>query len=232
LIALLFASPYSTGQDQETARVERRSVPPELNERYLDPDVERWTYIFENPAREVFEQRFRIVQQSGVVPGMSIADIGAGTGFFTMLFARAVGPMGKVYAVDISPGFVDAIEKRAAEYRVDNVEAVVNDTKSTGLPPDSIDLAFLCDTYHHFEYPRAMLESIAQALREDGELLVIDFRRILGVSSPWIMSHVRAGEQEVTEEILSAGFDLVERYDFLRENFFLRFRKRPSPVGD
>ena len=73
-----------------------------------------------------------------------------------------------------------------------------------------------------------MLDSISRALREDGELLVIDYRRILGMSSPWIMSHVRVGEADVTEEIRSAGFELVEKHDFLRENYFLRFRKRPK----
>lgn len=203
-------------------------VDSDINSGYLNPDVERWRYMFESPGREVFDQRFRIVRSAGVYPGMTVADIGAGTGLFTMLLARAVGPAGKVYAVDISPGFADAIESRAASYHVDNVEAVVNDAKDTRLPSQSVDLVFLCDTYHHFEYPRAMLDSIARALREDGELVVIDYRRTLGESSTWVMSHVRADQEDVAEEIQAAGFELVEEHDFLHENYFLRFRKRPE----
>jgi ubiquinone/menaquinone biosynthesis C-methylase UbiE len=149
-----------------------------------------------------------------------------------MLFARAVGSYGTVYAVDISESFIADIERRAAEYRVENVETIVNDQKDTGLPADSIDLVFVCDTYHHFEYPRSMLGSIARALKEDGELVVIDFRRIQGVSSPWVMSHVRANGEEVTKEVLEAGFELVEELDLLRENYVLRFRKASSQDGD
>jgi len=226
LLRLILSLALLAGTNAQTQ--ESPAVGPRINSGYLDPDVERWTYVFESPGREVFDQRFRIVQAAGVYPGMRVADIGAGTGLFTMLFARAVGPAGKVYAVDISPGFVEAIGQRAAEYHVDNVEAIVSDPEDTRLPPESVDLVFLCDTYHHFEYPRSMLDSISRALREDGELLVIDYRRILGMSSPWIMSHVRVGEADVTEEIRSAGFELVEKHDFLRENYFLRFRKRPK----
>jgi predicted methyltransferase len=228
LLALAACGQGGVRAEAETRDAESPAVGPRFNSGYLDPDVDRWRYVFENPGREVFNQRFRIVQAAGVYPGMRVADIGAGTGLFTMLFARAVGPAGKVYAVDISPGFADAIARRAAEYHVDNVEAIVNDARDSGLAPDSVDLVFLCDTYHHFEYPRSMLDSIYRALREDGELVVIDFRRILGVSSPWVMTHVRAGAEEVTEEIRAAGFDLVEEHDFLRENYFLRFRKRPA----
>jgi SAM-dependent methyltransferase len=222
------AAAAGTGVQTQPPGNEPPAVGPRLNAGYLDPDVERWRYVFESPGREVFDQRLRIVQVAGVFPGMRVADIGAGTGLFTVLFARAVGPAGKVYAVDISPGFVEAIERRAAEYHVDNVEAIVSDPEDARLPPESVDLVFLCDTYHHFEYPRSMLASISRALREDGELVVIDYRRILGVSSPWVMSHVRAGQAEITEEIRSAGFEVVEEHDFLRENYFLRFRKRPE----
>jgi SAM-dependent methyltransferase len=209
------------------------AIGPEINAYYENADVEHWQEIFERPGREVFDRRFEILNAIGVYPGMTVADVGAGTGFFTMLFARAVGSFGKVYAVDISESFVADIERRAAEYRVDNVETIVNDQKDTGLPADSVDLVFLCDTYHHFEYPRSMLSSIARALKDDGELVIIDFRRIQGVSNPWVMSHVRANREEVTKEVLEAGFSLVEDLDLLRENYVLRFSKAlPADESD
>ncbi|MGB5832520.1 MAG: class I SAM-dependent methyltransferase, partial [Thiohalocapsa sp.] len=110
-----------------------------------------WRKIFERSGREVFDKRFQIIEALGIQPGMRIADVGAGTGLYTLLFARAVGPAGRVYAVDISESFVEAITKRAIEYHVDNVVPVVNDQQNTELPPESVDLVFLADTYHHFE---------------------------------------------------------------------------------
>jgi SAM-dependent methyltransferase len=135
--------------------------------------------------------------------------------------------------VDISPTFIADIQRRAAEYHVDNIQAIVNDQKDTGLPADSVDLVFLCDTYHHLEYPQSMLASIARALKEDGELILIDFYRIQGVSSPWVMSHVRANKEEVTRELVEAGFELAEELGLLRESYVLRFRKAsPAHRGD
>jgi ubiquinone/menaquinone biosynthesis C-methylase UbiE len=209
----------------DEAASEPPAVAPHLNDHYRDANPERWRRVFESQGREVFDQRFRIVQATGVRPGMDVADVGAGTGFFSMLFARAVGPEGTVYAVDISPTFGAAIRERSAEFRVDNVETIVNDQQSTHLPPGSVDLVFLSDTYHHFEYPRAMLASIREALRPGGELAVIDFHRKQGASSTWVMSHVRLGRDEAVDEIEAAGFELIGEEDFLRENYFLRFRR-------
>ena len=154
---------------------------------------------------------------------MVVADIGAGTGLFTRLFAAKVGDSGKVYAVDIAPAFVDNIVRVSRAQGRRNVEGVINSAKSVSLPPHSIDLAFICDTYHHFEYPRDMLASLHRALKPDGSVVIIDFRKIPGFSSPWVMGHVRAGEPVVVSEIEAAGFRLVEDRDFLTTSYFLRF---------
>ena len=198
---------------------------PLLNRYYQGADFGRWTDVFERRGREVFDQRFQIVHAAGVREGMRVADIGAGTGFFAALFARAVGPEGVVYAVDTSPDFVAGIEERARTYRVKNLVPIVNTQQGTGLEPNSIDLAFLCDTYHHFEDPRAMLDSIYQALAPYGSLIIIDMHRIPGLSSPWTMGHVRAGRNQVVSEVEAAGFRLMEEPRLLRDNFYLRFEK-------
>jgi len=127
------------------------AVGPDMNAYYYEADPDHWAEIFERSGREVFDRRFQVVEALGIKPGMRIADVGAGTGLYTMLFARAVGPAGLVYAVDISESFVASIEARAKEYHVDNVVPVVNHPQGTELPPDSVDLVFLADTYHHFE---------------------------------------------------------------------------------
>jgi SAM-dependent methyltransferase len=229
LIALCaaLASAPAPGAAESTPGLpaEAPAVGPDMNHYYHGADSAQWRDIFESSGREVFDKRFQIVQALDLTPGMRIADVGAGTGLFTMLFARAVGPVGRVYAVDISESFVKAIEARAAEYHVNNVVPVVNHQKGTTLPPESVDLVFLADTYHHFEYPRSMLASIHQALTPGGVLAIIDFRRIPGASSPWVMGHVRAGREQVIAEVEQAGFRLLDEPLRLRGNYFLRFRK-------
>lgn len=97
---------------------------------------------------------------------------------------------------------------------------------STKLPANSIDLAFICDTYHHFEYPAPTLASLHRALRKGGEIYLIDFKRIEGESSDWIMKHVRAGEEVFTAEIEAAGFKRLGGVKLLKDNYIVRFRKK------
>ena len=203
----------------------RDGADPAINRPYLDPDFAQWVERFESPGREVYDRREAIVAASGVKPGMRVADIGAGTGLFTLLFARAVGPTGHVTAVDISPTFVANIQRRAQNEKLGNVSTRVNSQTDTGLPPASIDLAFISDTYHHFEQPRAMLASIHRALRDGGSLIVIDFERVEEESSAWVLGHVRADKKQVIHEIEAAGFRLVADTSLLKENFYLRFTK-------
>jgi predicted methyltransferase len=86
-------------------------------------------------------------------------------------------------------------------------------------------LAFLCDVYHHIEYPKGFLLSLRRALRPGGSVVVIDFRKVPGESSDWVMNHVRAGQDAVIREFAQYGFEKVEEQDFLNENYFLRFKR-------
>ncbi len=224
-LAALLCAPWSFAVVDAPVQDEARAVPRSMNAHYLDADVAQWRSIFESSGREVFDRRFQVVAALGLTPGMRVADVGAGTGLYTMLFARAVGADGVVYAVDISPAFIDAIEARARDYHVDNVVPIVNQERSTELPPGSVDLVFLADTYHHFAYPRSMLSSIHTALKPGGVLAIVDFRRQPGFSSPWVMGHVRAGRDEVIKEVQGAGFVYLDEPLELRTNYFLRFRK-------
>jgi ubiquinone/menaquinone biosynthesis C-methylase UbiE len=137
-----------------------------------------------------------------------------------------VGESGEIYAVDISDEFVEHVEKLAREQKMTNIVGVVCKPDSVALPPASIDLAFICDTYHHFEYPHKTMRSIHKALRPKGQVVLIDFHRIEGKSSDWIMSHVRAGQEVFAKEISEAGFkQLEDKKDLLKESYFLRFVK-------
>ncbi len=224
LFAIFFLGACLTaGPAVDTAYAQQPHSRAQLNSRFMGPNVGEWIARFERPGREVYDRRHQIVAATGANTGMVVADIGAGTGLFTRLFAARVGASGKVYAVDISPSFVDHITRISRERGQANVEGIVNGPKDVRLPPQSLDLAFICDTYHHFEYPHVMMRSIRSALKPGGSLVVIDFRKIPGFSTPWVMGHVRAGEASVVREIEAAGFRLVEDRDFLRSNYVLRF---------
>lgn len=205
------------------------SVREDLNERFLadDLDVDRFVRIFEGESREVFRQRERIMATLGITPGMSVADIGAGTGLFLQPLNDAVGEDGTVYAVDISPRFVEHLSERVRREGLEAVEVILCDDHSASLKEDSVDLVLVCDTYHHFEYPRSTVASLHRALRPGGTLVVIDFDRIPYVSRPWIIGHVRAGRQAFVREIEAGGFELADRPRVfgLLENYVLRFRK-------
>jgi predicted methyltransferase len=97
--------------------------------------------------------------------------------------------------------------------------------RSVELPVRSIDVAFICDTYHHFEYPQAMLASLHAALKPGGRLAVIDYEKIPGRSSSWVMGHVRAGRETAIAEIEAAGFKMLKAHALLRDNYFLEFQK-------
>lgn len=208
---------------------QEESVRQGINEKFLDPNLkpEEWTEKFEVESREIYDLRNEIAATVGLNPGMEMADIGAGTGLFTIPFSQAVGPEGKVYAVDIAKNFLTHIRARANREKAGNVETVLCTDRSIELPENSIDLAFICDTYHHFEYPQASLASIHKALRPGGELVLIDFKRIPGESSEWVMGHVRAGQEVFESEITAAGFEKVDEVDdLLSENYFVRFRRK------
>jgi predicted methyltransferase len=205
------------------------SVKPGINDKFLDPklNVEEWTKKFETESREIFHQREKIVAAAGLKPGMVMADIGAGTGLFTLHFAQAVGEKGKVYAVEIARNFLEHIKARASKASASNVQTILCTERSVELPEASIDIAFICDVYHHFEYPQATLASLHKALKPGGELILIDFKRIKGESSDFVMGHVRAGQEVFEAEVAAAGFErIVEVKDILKENYIVKFRTK------
>ena len=156
---------------------------PKINEPFKKPDVKGFIKKFETEDREVFAKRDEIVSALGLKPGMSVADVGAGTGLFTRLFADKVGTTGRVYAVDIAPRFLAHIAAEAKKRAQSPIVTVLGSQASTNLPRESVDLVFLCDVYHHLENPEKTLASIRQALKPEGRLVVIDFDRVEGRSA-------------------------------------------------
>lgn len=205
---------------------QEKSVNPGINDSFANPDIKSFQEKFEVESREVFNKRNEIVRATGVTAGQTVADIGAGTGLFTRLFAKTVGSQGQVIAVDIAPKFLDHIAKTNRELDIRNVDTLLCKPDSTELPGDSVDLAFICDTYHHFEFPQKTMSSLHRAMRPGGRVIIIDFKRVEGESSDWVMKHVRAGQEVFESEILECGFiKLRDIPEVLQENYMLVFQK-------
>lgn len=205
---------------------QEKSVKPGINDSFIKPNPDEYVERFEIESREVFAKREAIVKACKIEKGMILADIGAGTGLFTRLFAKEVGPEGKVLAVDIAENFLEHIKVTSRSLGINNIETVLCTPESAMLPPNSIDVAYICDTYHHFEFPQKTLKSLYDALKPNGRIILIDFKRIKGESSEWTMNHVRAGQEVFEAEIIEAGFQKIhEHKDLLKENYFVEFKK-------
>lgn len=183
---------------------------------YKDPQVERTVRSYERDSRDVVQKLDEIVAACELKPGMDIADVGAGTGLFTRPFAAKVAPGGKVYAVEIAKNFVEYIEHSCRRQGIGNVVGVLSTATSAELPPASVDVVFLCDTYHHFDQPEKMLASIHRALRPGGRLVVVDYKKEEGVSPKWIFGHVRADKKTAAGEIVAAGFKQIDELDVMK----------------
>lgn len=208
---------------------QEQNVSPDINDNYKSPelDVERWAERFSGESREVFAARFEVLAAIALEAGDRIADVGAGTGLYTQLFAETVGPKGQVYAVDIAEPFLKFIAENATADGLTNVQTVLGEDRTSRLPAGSVDVIFHCDTYHHFEYPMSMNRDLARALVDGGELFVLEFERIPGVTPDWVLEHVRAGKAVVREELEGSGFTFVEELAVpgLKDNYLLRFKK-------
>jgi ubiquinone/menaquinone biosynthesis C-methylase UbiE len=211
-------------------RAQQATITPmakELNKSF-DEDMARWAERFEHEGRGIFDNRYRILDALELQPGMAVADIGAGSGLISRLIAERVGPTGTVYAVDIAKNMVEHVAKTAAERNLPQLKAVLGEPRTPKLAAESVDRICIIDSYHHFEFPAAMLAEIKKALRPQGVLVLIDFKRIEGVSQDYILKMVRAGQGTFTDEFVNAGFTLVERRDdFTPENYLMKFRRRP-----
>lgn len=216
-------APAAVVQTEEASQAPLE-VPAEINQRYREQnDPKQWEERFEQEGREVHDRLADIVAALDPQPGDAIADVGAGSGMFTMAFAKNVSSKGSVVAVDVQPYFLEHIKTRAKNEGLDNVRATLATQTSVSLDADSVDLVFMCDAYHHIEHPTPYLKSIREALRSGGRLVVIDYDRTAKGTKRWMKKHIRADPQEFAAEIEAAGFKRTASLDLLKENFFFVF---------
>lgn len=204
-------APPVSAVDAQSALPDSAGAPVGRNERFLSDelDVDQFVGIFESETREVALVREEIVAALGLREGETVADVGSGTGLFLGALCEAVGTSGEVIAVEISPRFGEHLQQRIADEGLSQARLVMCDERSSNLAPNSVDLIFVCDTYHHFDYPADTLASLHAALRDGGRLVIVEFERKPDISSDWILGHMRAGKDVFIDEISEAGFALA-----------------------
>lgn len=177
----------------------------------------------ERPTRTHEEMPDEVVENMSLKPTDVVADIGAGSGYFSFRIAAKV-PQGKVLAVDIQPEMLAMVEARKLSENVANVEGVLGDLQSTNLPPDSVDVAFLVDAYHEFSHPYEMMQSIFTALKPGGRLILVEYRgedRNVPIRPLHKMT-----QAQVKREMDVFDLEFEETLDFLPWQHMMIFSKR------
>jgi SAM-dependent methyltransferase len=178
--------------------------------------------VFESPGREDRLQINRVIDLLGIAPGKGVADIGAGSGWFTVRAARRVGAGGTVYAVDINPEAIRYVSVRAQKEKLRNVKTILGKADDPVLPANSVDAVLLLKTYHEVAQPVALLRNLRAALRSGAKVGIID-RNGNGEDHG-------VGKDIVIHEAQEAGYALLEQYDFVKGDkmdYFLVFTARP-----
>jgi predicted methyltransferase len=162
----------------------------------------------ERPERETEEQPQLVIDAFEIKPGQTIADLGAGSGYYSFRIAPLVGPTGKVLAVDVEPAMLKVIAERAQREDVRNIATVLSSTRDPNLPAHSVDLVFMVDVYHELEYPYEMLTSVRRALKPGGRVALIEYR----AEDPEVMIKPlhKMSERQVRREMQAAGFKHVK----------------------
>jgi predicted methyltransferase len=178
--------------------------------------------IFDSPGREERLQINRVMDILGISPGKNVADVGAGSGWFTVRAARRVTETGKVYAVDINAEATQYIENRAGKEHLHNVKTVLSKTDDALLPANSVDAVLLLKTYHEVEKPVVLLRNLRASLRPGARVGIID-RNGNGENHG-------VGKEVVVREASEAGYELIGKYDFVKDgmDYFLVFALKPQ----
>lgn len=176
----------------------------------------------ERPSREVEEQPQKLIDSLNLDPTSVVADIGAGTGYFSFKLAQKL-PLGKVFAVDIQPEMLDIIDFLKSENKITNVEPILGSLTNPNLPENSIDLAIMVDAYHELSQPREVMQEVVKALKPKGKVILVEYRR----ENPFIAIKKlhKMTQKQVIKEMSSIGLDWVETESFLPSQHLLIFAK-------
>lgn len=187
--------------------------------RHSFGDAEKWAHVFDDPERDAWQKPHEVIQALALTPDARVADLGAGTGYFSARLANMLG-QGRVYAVDIEPDMVRYLGERAKREHLKNLFPVAGTPDDPKLP-EKVDLVLLVDVYHHIEDRVAYFQRLRDALRPGGRVAIIDFRLDSPEGPP---RPARIAPEAVVAEMGSAGYVIAARHTFLHRQYFLIFR--------
>lgn len=194
----------------------------EVNKAYATKDGrDKIAKSLDNPNRDKSQKPEEIIELMHIKPGMTLADIGTGTGYMLPHLSHATGASGRVFGEDIAPDFLDRARARVATDQLHNVKLILGTTTDPKLPPHAVDIALVLDVYHHFDYPAKMLANIGNALKPGGHLVIVDFYK---KDRP---DHIRLERDDVAKEVESNGYRLLSTTEHTGNNqYMLTFEKR------
>jgi precorrin-6B methylase 2 len=167
----------------------------------------------DRPEREAEEAPSKAVAALNIRPGAVVADVGAGSGYYTVRLARVVGPTGKVVATDLQPGMLDIIRSKIARERLTNVDVVPGRADDPVLPAGAFDLILMVDVYHELASPQLFVRKLKEALKPDGRLVLIEFR--LEDPRVPIREEHKMSVSQVRQELAADGFEIDRVIDVL-----------------
>jgi len=204
-----------SGTGQERRRPVRLFPPAELG-------------TLEGPDRELYQKPDQIMDALGVADGSIVAEVGAAGGWFTVRLARRVGPRGLVYAEDIQEEMIASLERRMQRESLNNVRTVLGKNDDSRLPDEALDAVLIVEAYYEFEKPIEMLRSVKNALKPNGRVAIVDYRK--DGEGPGPPMEDRVNESVVIEKAEAAGLRLVSRETFLPYQYMLVFARREAPI--
>ncbi len=198
-----------------------------IGKRYMGREIanvigHRGAYWLERSSRALEERPDLLIQALDLQPEMVVADIGAGTGYFSAPMARRVTE-GRVYAVDIQPEMLALMERYKAESGLENVELVLSTYADPKLPADILDLALMVDAYHEFEYPFEMMQGVVSALKPGGVAVLAEYRGEDRFST--IKPHHKMTQRQAKKEMAAVGLDWLKTDESLPEQHLMFFQK-------
>jgi ubiquinone/menaquinone biosynthesis C-methylase UbiE len=184
-----------------------------------------------DPAREARQRPRDIVDQLGLQPGQSVADVGTGPGFMLPYLSHAVGDRGTVYAEDIQQEFLDQAKTRINTMSLKNVKFVLGNDREPNLPGNTLSGVLILDVYHHFDYPEAMLSHIRDSLVSDGKLVIVEYYKRRGAmpngDPDRAIEHIRLDEDDLIREVVANGFKVTDQHELVpKSQYIVTFVKK------
>lgn len=186
-------------------------------------DVGQWSQMLEGPERDRWQKPEEVIKHLNLKSGDVIADIGAGTGYFTRRFALAVGPQGKALGLEVESSMVEHMRQEARRLNLTNYEPRLVKPEDPGLEPQSVDVIFLSNVYHHISNRVDYFRKLSTSLKRNGRIVIVDFYRKPQPVGPPVEQKV--SEETIIKELRQAGYRLTRSLSFLPYQYFLEFAR-------